>query len=241
MNPSDTTALITGAGRRIGAACALALANQGARVVIHSRNSSAGATALCEQIRKHGGKAGCLEADLASPTEAAGLMERTRQRFGPVTILVNNAAIFEPGTLDNTTIVDWNRHLGINLTAPFLLMQSFARQLPSSVGKIINLIDQRVTRPQPGHAAYTVAKSALWTLTRLAALELAPQVQVNAIGPGPILPAPGSGPEGFHRVAAATPLARPGLPEDITAALLFLIRQDYITGEMIRVDGGEHL
>ncbi|MBF0125854.1 MAG: SDR family oxidoreductase [Magnetococcales bacterium] len=244
MSHPFSTALITGAGHRIGAACALALARQGIAVVIHYGSAREAARTLQQTIRTGGGEAHLLQGDLADAGETGRLLPQAEALLGGrvVEILVNNAAIFLPGTVRDGPLEVWNRHLDINLTAPFLLMQSFARRLPpEGRGKIIQIIDQKGHRPRPGYAAYSAAKSALWTLTRLAALELAPAIQVNAIGPGPILPAPGASQAAFEGVAAATPAGRSGTPEEIGAALLFLLRHDFITGEMIRVDGGEHL
>ncbi|MEO5362757.1 MAG: SDR family oxidoreductase [Magnetococcus sp. DMHC-8] len=236
------TALVTGAGQRIGAACAEALARAGARVAVHAHRSQGAARALCTAIERQGGRAELFVADLADPEEAARLLEQVAARMGVVTLLVNNAAVFPPGTLRDTPLAAWQAVLAVNLTAPFVLMQAFARGLPPpATGVIVNLLDQRIVRPRPGHLAYTVAKEALWTLTRLAAVELAPAVRVNAIAPGPILPAAGDGIEMFRRVAAATPLQRAGSPQDIVDTLFFLIRHTFITGEMICVDGGEHL
>lgn len=242
MDPSGVTALLTGAGRRIGAACAEALAAQGARIAIHCHRSEADAESLCAAIRQRGGQAAWFCADLADAGQTSALLEQVCQHFGPVRILVNNAAIFQSGSLRTTSQEVWERHLAVNLTAPFLLMQAFANSLaPTLTGKIINLIDQRVVRPHSGQVAYTVAKSALWTLTRMAAVELAPTIQVNAIAPGPILPSAAATVGSFQQVAAATPLGRAGIPQDIADTLLFLVRQEFITGEMICVDGGEHL
>ncbi|MBF0454133.1 MAG: SDR family oxidoreductase [Magnetococcales bacterium] len=235
-------ALVTGGSQRIGAASALALARKGASVVIHYGRSDREAKTLCEKIQQQGGRGATLQADLESADQVETLVERAEGFFGPLQILVNNAAIFQPGLIKETPLEQWQAHLSINLTAPFLLMQAFARRLPEETpGKIINLIDQRVLRPRPGHVAYSAAKSALWALTQMAAQEMAPNIQVNAIGPGPILPAPNHEPGGFERVAQRTPLGRPGSPEDITQALIFLLEQTFITGEMVCVDGGEHL
>ena len=242
MDPSGVTALLTGSGRRIGAACATSLAAVGTRVAIHCHHSENEARTLCQTIRQQGGEADYFVADLEDTGQTENLIEQVQSRLGPVRILVNNASIFQPGELRTTSMAAWNRHLAINLTAPFLLMQSFARcLLPTMGGKVVNLIDQRVTRPRSGYVAYTVAKSALWTLTRMAAIELAPNIQVNAIAPGPILPAPEATFDAFQKIASATPLARSGSPQDIADTLLFLIHQEFITGEMICVDGGEHL
>lgn len=242
MDPSGVTALLTGSGHRIGAACAEALAAKGARVAIHYHRSEKDAESLCTAIRQRGGQAMLFPADLADAEQTSGLIEQVCRRLGSVRILVNNASIFHPGDMDTTCLEQWNQHLAINLTAPFLLMQAFSRALaPAATGTIINLIDQRITRPRPGHMAYTVAKSALWTLTRVAAMEMAPAVRVNAIAPGPILPSPGATEASFKRVAAAVPLGCSGTPADIAETLLFLVQHTFITGEMICVDGGEHL
>ncbi|MEO5341528.1 MAG: SDR family oxidoreductase [Magnetococcus sp. MYC-9] len=242
LDLTTCTALVTGAGQRIGAACAEALALAGARVAVHHHTSQAAAQALCAAIGRRGGRAEPFAADLADGAQAALLLERVAARLGPVQILVNNASLFQPGALRTTPLPAWHRMLEIHLTAPFLLMQSFAAGLPASAsGVIVNLIDQRIHRPRPGHLAYTVAKSALWSLTRIAAVELAPHIRVNAIAPGPILPAAGEAAESFQQVVAATPLRRPGAPQDIVDTLLFLVKHAFITGEMICVDGGEHL
>ncbi|MBF0623780.1 MAG: SDR family oxidoreductase [Magnetococcales bacterium] len=247
-----TAGLVTGAGQRIGQACALALAEAGVGVAVHFGRSREAADAVCRQIRDRGGRALVLQADLADPGQCASLIPRAAAVLGPLAILVNCAAIFEPGSLARTTPEAWNRHLAINLTAPFLLIQALAAQCPAPptrqdepaapvAGKVVNVIDQRIHRPRPGHLAYTTAKSALWTLTRIAAAELAPRIQVNAIGPGPILPAPDATPEAFLRVAAATPMGRPGRVADLVHTLRFFLENDYVTGEMVCVDGGEHL
>lgn len=240
---AGSTALITGAGQRIGAACAQALALAGVKVAVHAHHSLAAAQALCHAIQQQGGVAEPFLADLADPRQTTHLLEQVNSQLGTVRILVNNAAIFKPGAFGTTSLEAWQEMLAINLTAPFLLMQAFARALgPVTAGVIVNLLDQRITRPRPGHLAYTVAKSALWSLTRMAALELAPTIRVNAIAPGPILPAVGmEGEAHFQRIAAATPLGRPGSPQDIVDTLLFLVRHAFITGEMVYVDGGEHL
>jgi NAD(P)-dependent dehydrogenase (short-subunit alcohol dehydrogenase family) len=242
MDVRGIPVLVTGGGKRIGAACVEALAGLGASVVIHAGRSLQEAESLSVRIRQQGGQAAVVQADLEQPESTRDLLLQAGDCFGPVRILVNNAAIFKPGLFENTSLGQWQEHLAVNLTAPFILMQEFARQLPPPlVGKIINLIDQRIARPRPGHVAYTTAKSGLWTLTRIAAQEMAPRIQVNAIAPGPILPAPDHQPGAFEQVAQATPMARPGSPGDITQTLIFLIAQEYITGEIIRVDGGEHL
>lgn len=237
--------LITGAARRIGAAIARDLAAAGMPVALHYGASEQEALGLRDQIRADGGRAEILQADLADPEAAAELVPRAAEAVGPLKALVNNAAIFEPGNFLTTDPANWERHLAINLTAPFRLMQTFARALPEGGGEaegaVVNLLDQRIGRPTPSHTAYAAAKSALWTLTQMGALELAPAIRVNGIGPGPILPAPGDSDKRFRDVAAATPLQRPGSPAEIARTARFLLESDFITGEFVRVDGGEHL
>ncbi|MBF0445390.1 MAG: SDR family oxidoreductase [Magnetococcales bacterium] len=242
MDMRGVPVLVTGGGKRIGKACVEALAQARALVVIHYGSSQKEAELLSNKIRQDGGQVAMLQGDLAKPEEVVSIMQRAAQFFGPVQILLNSAAIFKPGLFNNTDLAQWHEHIGVNLTAPFILMQEFAAQLPPKTpGKIINIIDQRIKRPRPGHIAYTTAKSGLWTLTQVAAQEMAPWIQVNAIAPGPILPAPEQPEDSFAAIAKATPLARAGSPEDIVKAMIFLIEHDYITGEIIRVDGGEHL
>lgn len=233
---------MTGGGRRIGAACVRALSAAGARVAVHCHGSTSIADDLCQEINAAGGEAWTIEADLGDWREVECLLPRVGKKMGPVTILVNNAAIFEPDTVLGANWDDWNRHMALNLSAPFFLMSRFARQVPEGAeAKVVNIIDQRVMRPGRGYVSYTVAKSGLLSLTRMAALELAPGIQVNAIGPGAILPAAGDDTETFEATGRSVPLGRPGSLEDITEALLFFLRQDYITGEMLCVDGGQHL
>ncbi|OSM00083.1 SDR family oxidoreductase [Magnetofaba australis] len=250
MNPQGHVALVTGAGKRLGLAIARALAQAGASIAIHYGTSEAGARGLYDEITAQGGRAALLQADLGDPKQAEGLIERARAALGPVRILVNSAAIIETGTLTEADDDQWRRHMAINLESPFRLMRAFARQwssqhggdLPSDQpGRIVNILDMRVVRPHAGHSAYNVAKGGLWNLTQTAALELAPQITVNAVGPGPILQAPGESAEAFAQVVAATPRGRAGTPEEIAQAALYLIGQDYITGEIICVDGGERL
>ena len=224
----DAPVLITGAARRIGAAIARELAAAGMPVALHYGASEEDACALRDAIRADAGQAEVLQADLADPEAAAGLIPRAAKAMGgPIKALVNNAAIFAPGSFLETDPADWERHLAINLTAPFRLMQAFARALPDDAeGAVVNLLDQRIGRPTPSHTAYATAKSALWTLTQMGAAELAPRIRVNGIGPGPILPAPGDAPERFQAIAAATPLQRPGSPEEIARSVRFLLESD---------------
>ncbi|MBF0611939.1 MAG: SDR family oxidoreductase [Magnetococcales bacterium] len=249
MELNGRIALITGTARRIGRELALGLAQEGAHIALHYRQSSHEALYLADEIYAMGGRVRLFPADLQLEEEAIALPTRVTAAMGAPTLLINNASIFEEGSLLNTTADQWHRHLAINLTAPFFLMQTFAREIlthsqnsePTVQGKIINLLDQRVAHPKPGHLAYTVSKCALHTLTTLAAQELAPHILVNAIGPGAILPANPADPHAFQQIAAASPLARAGAVGDILDTTLFLLKQDYITGQLIHVDGGKHL
>ncbi|MBF0423280.1 MAG: SDR family oxidoreductase [Magnetococcales bacterium] len=242
MEIQGKLALVTGGSARIGAACVRALSRAGARVVVHCHRAATPASALCDDIRSAGGQAWPLVADLSDPGVVDALISRIVTDWGPLHILVNNAAIFEPCSIPGATWDNWNRHLAINLSAPFFLMSHFVRQIsPEGAGKVINLIDQRVLRPGPGHASYTAAKSALWSLTRLAAVELAPRVQVNAIGPGVILPAAQDDEFTYAALVRSLPMQRPGRLTEITDALLFLLGNDYVTGQMLCIDGGQHL
>jgi NAD(P)-dependent dehydrogenase (short-subunit alcohol dehydrogenase family) len=245
-------ALVTGAAHRLGAACVRALAREGVSVVVHCRHSVAAVAALCREVVDAGGQAVWVQADLADAVAAGRLFQQALEPFGPISILVNNASSFRPGRLEDTTVSRWQDDFAVHVQAPFLLMQAFAAQpevraardqggAPVLPWQIVNLIDSRVLRPQPGHLSYTVTKSALWSLTRVAALELAPVVRVNAIGPGAILPAADATPEQFARIAAQAPLGVPGGVEDIVEALMFLLRHRYMTGEMLCIDGGAHL
>ncbi|MEG3641512.1 SDR family oxidoreductase [Magnetococcus sp. PR-3] len=246
MDPRGSTALVTGAGRRIGAVIAQALAKAGMDVAVHYSGSEAGAQACCAHIHNLGRRAIPFAADLSDWDQAQHLLPRVVEQMGPVQVLVNSAAIFERSGVLDQDAQSWRRHMAINLEAPMLLMQAFAQQWPTprhtdKPGRIVNILDRRVLAPPPGHLAYNAAKGGLWSLTRVAAAELAPQISVNGVGPGPILPAAGE-PEGyFNELIATTPMQRGGTPEEVAAAVLYFIQNGFVTGQMICVDGGEHL
>lgn len=237
------SAIVTGGAVRIGRALAERLAREGMNVCVHYSSSAAEATKAVEAIRECGVQATSVQADLRDGMQAAHrVVAHAAREFGRVDVLVNSAAIFEPGRLADTDSENWDRHLEINLKAPFCLSREFAAQLGNShSGQIVNIVDWRGMRPGTGHLAYTVSKAGLVALTKILALELAPRVQVNAIAPGPILPAPGHSPADFQAVGAATPLQRTGRPDDITDALVYLLKSEYVTGEILHVTGGEHL
>lgn len=245
-------ALVTGAGRRLGRAMALALAGAGHDVSVHYATSEAEAEAVVAEIGALGRRAVALAADLLDDDQARGLLPRAAAALGgPVTVLVNNASIFEYDTILTASGESWDRHIGSNLKAPFLLTQAFAAQglaaardvagEARAVGLIVNMIDQRVLKPTPEFMTYTLAKMGLWALTRTTAQALAPAVRVNAIGPGPTLIGTRQSPEHFARQRAATVLGRGADAEDVVAALLYFLNAPSVTGQIICTDAGQHL
>ena len=240
---AQPAALITGAAHRIGRAIALDLTAHGWSVALHYRNSKAAAESLADEIRKRGSNAATVAADLEKEAEVQTLVPRAAQALGmPLTCLVNNASNFEMDKVDTATRESWDRHIETNLRAPLVLSQAFARQLPGeSEGNIVNLLDQRVWKLTPFFLSYTVAKSGLWTLTRTLALALAPRIRVNGIGPGPTLASERQTAEQFRQQQLAVPLKHGATPEEIAAALRFILDSPSMTGLMIALDGGEHL
>jgi len=241
-NPTHPTALVTGASQRIGRAIALDLAQHGWRVGLHYHRSPEAAQGVAEEIRAIGSQAVLLEADLAKETETATLVSRASDALGPIGLLVNNASLFELDTMETATRQSWDDHLEVNLRAPFVLSQAFAKALPPDAhGNIVNLIDQRVWNLTPHFISYTLSKAGLWTLTQTMALALAPRIRVNAIGPGPTLPSRRQTAEQFSHQASRMPLGRGTTPEEICEALRFLLAAPAVTGQMIALDGGQHL
>jgi NAD(P)-dependent dehydrogenase (short-subunit alcohol dehydrogenase family) len=240
--PVPKGALVTGGARRIGRALSLALAEDGYAVAIHHHHSHREAEALAAEITQAGGTAVALAADLADEAAVAALLPRATAALGPIGCLVNNAAIFENDTVATATRASWDRHLAINLRAPFVLMQSFARHLPDKAGGVIaNLLDERVWNLTPYFVSYTLSKAGLWTLTQTMALALAPRIRVNGIGPGPTLPSPRQNARQFLDRCRKMPLRRGTSPDEIAAALRFILAAPAMTGQMIALDGGEHL
>lgn len=236
------TALVTGGARRIGAALVRTLAADGFAVVIHYRESGAEAEALAAEIVAGGGRAKALPADLAVEASVLELAAAANAAFGPLGVLVNNASVFERDEVTSATRASWDAHIEANLRAPFVLGQSLARNLPADAeGAIVNLIDQRVWNLTPHFTSYTVAKAGLWTLTQTMALALAPQIRVNAIGPGPTIASARQDPEQFARQVACIPLQRGPTLEEMADALRFILSARALTGQMIALDGGQHL
>jgi NAD(P)-dependent dehydrogenase (short-subunit alcohol dehydrogenase family) len=240
--PVPRAALVTGGAQRIGRALCLALADGGYAVAVHYHRSREPAEALAASINAGGGKAVALHADLADEAATMTLLPQAAAALGPIGVLVNNASIFENDTADTVTREGWDAHLSINLRAPFVLMQEFARLLPAdATGSVVNMLDERVWSLTPYFVSYTVSKAALWTLTRTMALGLAPRIRVNGIGPGPTLPSPRQDHAQFIRQYRMMPLRRGTGPEEIAAALRFIIDAPAMTGQMIALDGGQHL
>ena len=235
-------ALVTGGAVRIGRAISLALAQRGYGVAVHCNASRNEADALAAEIQAKGGRAMVVQGDLRDLSACQALLPLAQQALGPIDILVNNASLFEYDSLQSATAESWAMHMDANLRAPFFLSQGFAAALPENLkGDIVNIIDQRVWRLTPHFASYTLSKSALWTLTQTLAMALAPRIRVNGIGPGPVLPSSRQSAEQFARQWASTPLQRGAAPEEIAAGLLFLLDAPAMTGQMIALDGGQHL
>ena len=236
------TALVTGAGCRIGQAIATDLGRAGYLVAVHYNGSAEGAVETVEAVGRAGGEAMSFQADFRDEEAVSGLIARVAGEMGPVRLLVNNASVFEPDLWDTVTRQSWDHHMQANLRAPFVLMQSFGRELPKHLsGSIVNIIDQRVWNLTPNYLSYTVAKTALWTLTQTMALSLAPRIRVNAIGPGPTLPNAQQETGDFEAQWKSLPLRRKTELADICEAVRFLDNAGTMTGQMIALDGGEHL
>ena len=233
------TALVTGGPRRIGRELVRACAAAGYDVAIHCRREDADTAAAASEVRAAGLEAGVFACDLAREDDVAGLMGRVREAMGPVTLLVNSASLFRNDAFAEIERASWDAHLDINLRAPLVLSRDMAAQ--GLGGHIVHILDQRVLAPGPDYFSYTLSKAALWSATRMMAIELAPRIRVNAIGPGPVLANPDQSPADFAAEAASTPLGRAVDPADIGRALTYLIGASSVTGQMIAVDGGQHL
>ena len=235
-------ALVTGGAKRLGQAMALALAQQGFDLAIHYADSPAEAEGTAAAIRALGRRAVVLRAELSREPEVAALMPAATDALGPIGVLVNNASRFERDEWHDATRDSWDRHIEPNLRAPFVLGQDFARALPKGCeGVIVNMLDQRVWSLTPHFVSYTVSKAGLWTLTQTMALAFAPRIRVNAIGPGPALPSPRQSQDQFDRQARSVPLRRGTSPEEVARALIAILCLPSMTGQMIALDGGQHL
>lgn len=240
--PSAGVALITGAADRLGATMARTLAASGCPVVIHYRSSTSKAVDLAKAITANGGRAEILQADLNDQQQRAQLINSAAKFFGPLSTLVNNASLYEPDSIETLDEELWDQNFAVHTKAPLFLARDFAAQLPAGTkGNIVNIIDERVWRLAPAHMSYTLSKSALWTATITLAQSLAPNIRVNAIGPGPTLPHNRQTIEAFDASIAALPLELGPSPQEVADALIFLLNTPSMTGQMLALDGGEHL
>ncbi len=245
-------ALVTGAGKRLGRAMALELARQGHDVAVHYATSADAAEEVAREIRAMGRQAVTLHADLLDEAQVTSLVARAAEGLlGPLTTLINNASIFDYDTLESATRQGWDRHIESNLRAPFVLTQAMARDVPPPLtdengeplaqGLVINMVDQRVRKLTPEFMTYTIAKMGLWAFTQTAARALAPRVRVNAIGPGPTLQGHRQSDAHFDRQRKATVMGRGVNTDDITHALCYFLNAPGVTGQLLCVDGGQHL
>lgn len=242
MSDSTRTALVTGAARRIGREIAIALAEDGWSVAVHHHSSADDASAVVAEIEARGGRAHALHADLGDVAGTESLVPAAAAALGPLSLLVNNASLFEPDDARTVTPESWAAHLDTNLRAPALLSRAFASQLAEGAeGNIVNITDQRVWAPTPHFFSYTIAKMALWDMTQVLARSFAPRIRVNAVGPGPALANARQSAADFARQTEATILRRGTTPEEICAAVRFILASPAMTGQMIALDGGQHL
>ena len=239
MELRGVTALVTGAAHRVGKAIALGLAGSGADVVLHFHTSGDEAVATAAEIRALGVSAALVSGDLAD--DAAAVLDGAGD-LAPVRVLVNSAAVFPSDRFAEVSVEGWQRTLAVNLTAPVFLTQEFARRLPADVdGAVVNVTDWRTARPYPDHFSYTVTKGGLDAFTRAAAEALAPRIRVNAVALGAILPPPGKDSAYLRDLAREIPMRKVGGTDPVVQAVLALLANDFITGEIVRVDGGAHL
>ena len=242
MELQGKTALVTGGAHRIGRALALALAQAGCDLILHYNRSAERAQVTAVEAEALGARVLLRQADLSRLDDAGPLFEDLPDGFAPVQILVNSAAIFPKDTLPDLTIDGWSQTLRVNLRAPVLLTQAFYNALPEDLeGAVVNITDWRTERPYLTHFSYTISKAALDAFTRTAAIQLAPRVRVNGIALGAMLPPEGASDAYWQRVLATVPLNRAGGTASAAETLLYLLRNDFITGEIIRLTGGAHL
>lgn len=235
-------ALVTGAGRRIGRAMALHLAERGWAVAVHYFSSKHEADEVVAACVGLGVRAAAIQANLAREADTDDLIPDAESRLGPITLLVNNASMFERDEIATVTRDSWDTHMEVNLRAPMVLSQAMAARLPAGrAGAIVNMLDQRVWNLTPHFMSYTVSKSALWTLTRTMAMALAPAIRVNGIGPGPTMRNERQSEAHFRAQWESVPMRRPTTAAEICGALQFLIDTPTVTGQMIALDGGEHM
>ena len=236
------TALVTGGARRIGKAIVDDLAAHGFAVAIHANTSLDEAEAMADTIRRQGGTAVALAADLSETSATELLIAEATDALGPLGLLVNNASLFKPDSLDALDPDLWDRHFNVHVRAPSILVRDFARQLPATnSGLVVNIVDQRVWNPTPRYYSYTLSKAALWMATRTMAQTLAPSIRVNAIGPGPSLPNERQDPRDFQQQVEGLILKTGPRLDEFGRTVRYLFESPSITGQMIALDGGQHL
>ena len=236
------TILVTGGAKRLGRSIVLDLARHGYDIALHYRGSEKEARATAADAQTLGVRVALLQADLALEEETAGLIAEATAALGPLTGLVNSASLFENDDWESATRESWDRHMETNLRAPFVLAQAFARQVPrDGSGAIINIVDQRVLKPTPQFISYSLSKAGLYWLTVTLAQAFAPHVRVNAVGPGPTMINARQSHEDFERQQKATILGHGAEPQDVCQAVRYLLTATAVTGQMLAVDGGQHL
>ncbi|MHB0878064.1 MAG: SDR family oxidoreductase [Anaerolineae bacterium] len=233
------TALVTGAAKRIGRAVCLALADEGANLVLHYNTSAAEALALAREVEQRGVRVWPVQADFAAPSQYESLLSRVLAEAGALDILINSASIFPAETLQELTLASLVRNVEVNAWAPFVLGRDFARLVGR--GRIVNMLDSHLGGYDWKHVGYILSKHAFAVLTEMMAIEFAPDITVNGIAPGLILPPPGQPESYIDELAHTVPLRRHGSPEDVAQAVLYLLQSDFVTGQVINVDGGRHL
>jgi NAD(P)-dependent dehydrogenase (short-subunit alcohol dehydrogenase family) len=239
MTPIKTV-IVTGAAKRLGRAIALHLAAEGWSVAIHYHGSADEAETTAKDARATGAKAAIFKANLAREEESAALIGRAAAELGPLTALINSASLFENDDWQSASRASWDAHMETNLRAPFVLSQAFARQVPDK-GSIVNIIDQRVLKPTPQFISYSLSKAGLYWLTTTLAQSLGPNIRVNAVGPGPTMRNARQSEADFARQRDATILKRGAEPDDVARAVGYLLNAEAVTGQMLAVDGGQHL
>jgi NAD(P)-dependent dehydrogenase (short-subunit alcohol dehydrogenase family) len=242
MTQAKKSVLVTGAAKRLGRAIALHLGDAGWSVVVHYNSSQAEAEEDVAALHQKGVHAAAINADLTLEDDTERLIERAQEAVGPLTALVNNASVFENDTISTMTRASWDKHMEANLRAPLVLSRNFAEQLPAGAeGAIVNLLDQRLLKPTPQFLSYGVSRAGLGWLTVTLAQALAPRIRVNGVAPGPTLRNERQSEERFRKQQEATILGRGATPDDVARAVSYLIDSRAVTGQMIAVDGGQHL
>ena len=238
----ENTALVTGGSQRIGKMICSAIAKNGWNVVIHFNKSKKKAKDLSDNLRKYNIKTTCIKADLSKEKELKNLFSKAKKNIGPINCLINNVSTFELDSIDNINKKKFNYHMDVNVWAPIFLIKEFKKNLlKKTKGNIINIIDQRVLNLTPFFTTYTLTKSSLWTLTKILAMTLAPEIRVNAIGPGPTYASKRQTEEKFTKQWKSTLLKRPVNPKEIAEAVLFILNSESLTGHLIPIDSGQRL